>query len=84
MKPFGGFAVEPPSWGSSGPDDGDNTGGSGERVENGGAARQVSLDMLPGIELPGNKVTASNFYSWPWPCFEVFCSSSLKEDSWEF
>lgn len=47
-------------------------------MENGGAARQVSLDMLPGIELPGNKVTASNFYSWPWPCFEVFCSSSLK------
>lgn len=33
----------------------------GERAENRGAASQVFLDMLPGFELPGNKVIASNF-----------------------
>lgn len=64
-------------WGSSGPDDDDNT-KWGERVEKWWRCQAGLFDMLPGFELPGNKVIASNFYSWPWTCFEVIGSSRPK------
>lgn len=51
-------------WGSSGPDDDDNT-KWGERVEKWWRCQAGLSDMLPGFELPGNKVIASDFYSWP-------------------
>lgn len=56
LKPFGRFAVGSPSWGSSGPDDGDNTGGSGEKVENGGAAGQVSWICSQVLSCLGTKL----------------------------
>lgn len=74
LKPFRQFAVEPPS--------GTRVGQMmmtmlemGERVEKWGSCQTGLLDMLPGFELPGNKDTASSFYSWPWTCFVLFYSS---------
>lgn len=53
--------MNPPSWGSSGPDDGDNTGGRGERVENGGAARQVSWICSQALSCLGTKLLLTIF-----------------------
>lgn len=61
LKVLGGFDVEPSSWGFSGPDDGDNTGGRGERVENGGAASQVSWIFSQALSCLGTKLMLSIF-----------------------
>lgn len=83
LKPFGGIAVEPPSRGSSGPDDGDNTGGR-DRVENGGAARQVSWICSQALSRLGTKLLLPIFILGLGLVLRYYYLRFQCEDSWEF